>query len=250
MNMNPDSIEDLNKEDLSRLTMDFFHRIMMHHAIWFAEAQRMFGKEEAYDALEAVFEKSSNIQLKRLSKALGFEMKNDIPDPMLDMPREKLLELNKAVAANWLANDGVWFQSLEFTKGMTDAKKCNDTCWSHFSPFEAWSIKRFLKLPEKPGLDGLKKALFFRLYAAINKQSISNETEESFTFYMNECRVQSVRQKKGLDDYPCKSAGLVEYTTFAESIDSSIKTGCVACPPDKHPEDWFCAWQFYLKHED
>jgi hypothetical protein len=102
-----------------------------------------------------------------------------------------------------------------------------------------------LGLGENPGLDGLKKALDYRLYATINKQSIVDEKPGSFIFRMNECRVQVARKRKGLDDYPCKSGGLIEYTSFAETIDPRIKTECIACPPDPHPEDYFCAWKFY-----
>ena len=185
--------------------------------------------------------------MKRLSKTLGFEMDEDIPKPLLDLPDEKLNELKEKVAVNWLANDGVWFQAVEFSKGMFDAKRCNDTCWGYFSPLEAWSIKRFLKLPENSGLEGLKKALQFRLYATVNKQTICEETENSFVFQMNDCRVQSARKRRGLDDYPCKSGGLVEYTTFVEAIDSRIKTECIGCPPDKHPEEWYCAWRFSIE---
>ena len=39
--------------------------------------------------------------------------------------------------------------------------------------------------------------------------------------------------------------GLVEYTSFAEIIDNGIKTKCIGCPPDKHPDEWFCAWKFF-----
>ena len=104
-----------------------------------------------------------------------------------------------------------------------------------------------LELPEQAGLDGLKKALQFRLYAYVNKQSFIEESEKSFVFQMNECRVQVARKRKGLDDYPCKSGGLVEYTNFAEAIDSRIKTECIACPPDKHPEEYYCAWRFSIE---
>jgi hypothetical protein len=103
-----------------------------------------------------------------------------------------------------------------------------------------------LNLPEQAGLDGLKQALQFRLYAFLNKQSITDETPDSFIFRMNDCRVQSARKRKGLDDYPCKSAGVVEYTSFATAIDSRIKTVCLGCPPDKHPDEWYCAWKFYI----
>jgi len=67
---------------------------------------------------------------------------------------------------------------------------------------------------------------------------------------MNECRVQNARKRKKLDDYPCKSGGLVEYRTFAEAIDNRIITECIACPPDKHPAEWFCAWRFSINKGD
>ncbi|MCD4774238.1 MAG: DUF6125 family protein [Bacteroidales bacterium] len=47
----------------------------------------------------------------------------------------------------------------------------------------------------------------------------------------------------------CKSGGLVEYTSFAEAIDPRIKTECIGCPPDAHPDEWFCAWRFFVEEE-
>jgi hypothetical protein len=237
---------NLSKQEKSKIILDFFHRTMMHHAIWFAEVQHQMGREKAYKALDAAWQKSFAIQMRRLGKVLGYEMEDGIPQPLLDLPDEKLDDLLEGSAINWLANDGVWFQAVEFEYGMNDAKRCNDSSWAHFSPFEAWSIKRILGLSEQPGLEGLKKAFQFRLYAFVNKQSIVEETENSFVFRMNECRVQVARKRKGLNDYPCKSGGLVEYTTFAEAIDSRIKTECIACPPDKHPEEYYCAWKFSI----
>ncbi len=242
-----DSKTKLSKETNATLILDFFHRTMMHHAMWFAEVQHQLGKEKALEAMNTAWEKSYSIQMKRLSKILGFEMEENLPKPLLNLPEETLEQLRDGMAVNWLANDGVWFQAVEFTQGMNDAKRCNDSCWGQFSPFEAWSIKRILDLPDNPGLDGLKKALQFRLYAFINEQSFVEETENSFVFQMNKCRVQNARKRKELEDYPCKSGGLVEYTTFAEAIDSRIKTECIACPPDPHPEDYFCAWRFILE---
>jgi hypothetical protein len=235
----------LTKEENAQIVLDFFHRIMMHHAMWFAEVQRHLGSEKAFEVLEDAWTKSFSIQMNRLAKVLGFEIKDNIPKPLLDLPDELLTKLREAVSVNWLANDGVWFQAVEFKEGMADAKHCNDSCWGKFSPFEAWSVRKLLDLPVNPGLDGLKQALQFRLYAFINEQSFAEETENSFVFRMNKCRVQEARKRKGLADYPCKSGGVVEYTTFAETIDPAIKTECNCCPPDQHPEDYYCAWRFY-----
>ncbi len=234
------------KVDMVRMILDFWHRTMMHHAMWFGEVQHQFGREKALAILKQAHKNSYAIQMKRLGKVLDFEMQEDIPEPMLKLDMDKLDELRKSVAVNWLANDGVWFQAVEFTRGMNDAKRCNDSAWAQFSPFEAWSIKQLTDMPENPGLQGLKKALNLRLYAYINEQSFEEESESSLVFRMNDCRVQSARKRKGLDDYPCKSGGLVEYSTFAEAIDARIKTECIGCPPDPHPDEWFCAWRFTI----
>jgi len=247
MTTSVETIDNLDQEQTARLVMDIMHRTIIHYALWFTEIRHQMGMEKALDALSAASEKSLGIQFKRLSKILGFDMKDGIPAPLLNMEKKDLLALLDGVAINWLANDGVWFQSVEFTNGMNDAKRCNDSCWAHFSPFEAWSIKRFLNLGEQPGLEGLKRALSFRVYARINVQSFEDDGPDAFIFRMNECRVQVARKKKNLPDYPCKSAGLVEYAYFASAVDSRIQTECIGCPPDAHPDDWYCAWRFSLK---
>jgi len=240
-------INSLNNTNLVKLMLDLFHRTTIHHAMWFGELVHQYGRDKAYEILNIVYKQSYDIQIKRLAKTFNAELNEDnLPTFLINMPQQQQLNLLEGLSINWLANDGVWFQAVEKSKGMLEAKRCNDSCWANFSPFEAKSIKAYLNLPENGGLSALKQALNFRLYAFINKQSIEIENENSFIFYMNECRVQVARNRKGMEDYPCKSAGLIEYSSFAEAIDSRIKTECISCPPDKHPNNYYCAWRFII----
>ncbi len=247
MKVTAENPKQLDKKESARFILDLMHRLVMHHALWFSEARHQMGHQKARKLLSEVFDRSYGIQMKRLSKTLGFEMEDGIPGPMLDMDRRSLDELRDSITKNWLVNDGIWFQAIEFKNGMDEAKRCNDSCWAHFSPVEAASIMKFLGLPENSGLEGLKQALEFRLYSCINKQTVKFEGENSVVLYMNDCRVQSARKRKGLDDYPCKSGGVTEYRTFAETIDERIKTECIGCPPDDHPDEWFCGWRFSME---
>jgi hypothetical protein len=232
---------------LRRLVMDAFHRIVFHYGAWFAQVEHQLGMEEALKLEGEVWETSLKNQMVRLGKTLGFGVEDDgTPSVLMAMDAPALRDLLEKVSVNWLANDGIWFQAVEGRHGMFDAKRCNDTCWSRFSPLEAVRIKALLGLPEKGGIEALKTALGYRLYAVINEQSIRQEGENSIVFRMNNCRVQAARKRKNLPDYPCKSAGMVEYPTFARAIDPRIRTECVGCPPDDHPEEWFCAWRFTL----
>jgi hypothetical protein len=240
------NIEQIDGEHLQHFIMDAFRRIVVHYGQWFAQAEHQFGMEKAMQIEQAVWDVSFGNQVTRLGKLLGFPVENGTPSFLKSMDRETAINLLKNLAVNWLANDGIWFQAVENKLGMNDAKRCNDTCWSRYSPYEATRIKELLALPANGGLAALKKALAFRMYALINEQSVEDADTHTFIFYMNNCRVQAARKRKGLPDYPCKSAGLVEYPCFAATIDPRIKTECVGCPPDDHPAEWFCAWKFTL----
>lgn len=247
MSEHPSKASELNHHDTARFIVDMFHRTILHHGLWFAEVKHQLGMEQALPLLTAAASKSMAIQLRHMAELFGFSMVDGVPSFLLDMEPEKLQTLKDRMAKNWLANDGVWFQTVEKAGGMNEAKRCNDSCWAQFSPVEANFIRRFLGLSANPGLEGLKQALGFRIYESINVQSIVEETATSFVFQMNHCRVQDARKRKGLEDYPCKSAGLVEYSYFARAIDSRIRTECLGCPPDSHPEEWYCAWKFSLE---
>jgi hypothetical protein len=242
----PHGIDDLSPPDLIRFILDVIHRTALHYGMWLGEVRHQMGDARALEALASAYDRSARIQLDRMAEALGFDMEGGLPTPLLTMDRARLKRLAEGLALNWLSNDGVWFQAVEFKDGMNDAKRCNDSVWCRFSPLEAWSIKRLLGLPARPGLAGLRRALNFRVYALINTYTVIEESPETLILQMNECRVQSARRRKGLDDYACKSAGLVEYTYFARSIDDRIATECIGCPPDPHPTEWFCAWRFRL----
>lgn len=161
------------------------------------------------------------------------------------LTREQLLTLLKNFAKNWLAHDGLWFQAVERAHGLEQAMELDAEAWRRFSPIEARRIQAFLGLPENGGLEALNAALDYRLYAVLNKQSSTLE-DGRLRFYMQDCRVQSARKRKGLPDFPCKQVGMVEYSTFAAQIDPRIKTRCIACPPDEHPEDYYCGWEFWI----
>jgi hypothetical protein len=239
-------LKQLNEEKLTELLLDVFHRSSIHHSMWFYEIQHQYGRNTAYAMLQNVYKKSYAIQKNRLHKTLDIQT-NTKEEILFSLDNNKKLELLESLSINWLANDGIWFQEVEMSKGMAEAKRCNDSCWANFSPYEAFAIKDFLQINEHQGLEGLKQALQFRMYAFINKQSLVEHNVNSFSFFMNECRVQIARKRKGLADYPCKSAGLVEYTTFAQAIDERIRTECIACPPDTHPNDFYCGWKFSIE---
>ncbi len=233
----------ISKDLKIRLVKDFLYRSAIHFTQWYYEVKHQLGEEKSFEILSEVWTQSQELKTRRwVNFYHSLNNKN-----LLEISDNELNELLQIIAKSWLANDGIWFQAVEFKYGLNEAKRCNDSCWAQFSPIEAWSIKKLLGMEKQPGIEGLEKALFYRLYAFINEQEIAEKTKNRLVFRMNRCRVQEARQRKSLPDYPCKSAGIVEYSRFAESIDSRIKTRVIACPPDPHPAEWFCAWEFTIE---
>ncbi|HDN79311.1 MAG: hypothetical protein DRI61_10690 [Chloroflexi bacterium] len=161
--------------------------------------------------------------------------------------KEELIGFLEDAAKNWLAHDGLWFLAVEEAFDMDTAIRLDAKAWEQFSAIEARRIMKRLGIEPGGGLEALKKALQYRLYAYINRQEIIEVDEHTFIFRMNECRVQSARKRKGLPDFPCKPVGIVEYSVFARTIDPRIETRCIACPPDPHPPEYWCAWEFTLR---
>ena len=165
------------------------------------------------------------------------------------MSRDELIELIEDAARNWLAHDGLWFQAVERAHGLDAAIKADTEAWRGFTVIEAKRIMERQGIAPGGGIPALVKALSLRLYSFLNKQDVVEQSEQRVVFRMLDCRVQSARRRKGLPDFPCKPVGLVEYEWFAKTIDPRIETRCICCPPDAHPDDVWCAWEFTVKSE-
>jgi hypothetical protein len=168
-------------------------------------------------------------------------------EELKNLSKEELINYIEDISKNWLAIDGTWFQAVEKEFGIEKAIKLDVASWNIFTVVEAKRIMQRFNISQNGGIPALIKALKFRVYANINEQEIVEVSEKRCVFRMNECRVQSARKQHELPDFPCKQVGLPEYSLFAKTIDSRIKTKCICCPPDSHPKNYYCAWEFILK---
>ncbi len=207
-------------------------------------------------------------------------------DLLQTFSKDELIELIGLYSKNWLAMDGVWFQSVERKFGMEEAMFHDVEIWKRFTVTEARRIKAFLKLGEHPGLEGLAKALRLRFYGNINddeirlvyedgrsflcegdefpdpglrtpaaEQPASREAAETphsspaarrLIYTMVDCRVQTARAKKGMEFHPCKPVGEVEYSGFAREIDDRISCRCISCYPEITDQTCCCKWEFWI----
>jgi C_GCAxxG_C_C family probable redox protein len=168
-------------------------------------------------------------------------------NPFQAMSRTDLLRALDAFARNWLAHDGCWFLTAEKRFGMETAIELDAAAWEQFAAAEARRIMSTFGIPPGCGLAALEKALGLRMYGVINRQHLEwSEDRQRLRFYMDECRVQQARERKGLPAFPCKSVGIVEFTTFAKTIDPRTVTRCLHCPPETAAGK-YCGWEFTVR---
>jgi len=154
--------------------------------------------------------------------------------------------LVRIYAKDWIAHDGCWFQGIEKKRGIEEAIELDKWAWEKFTVIEARRMKEFLELGENSGLDGLEKALNFRLQATLTNPEIVREGN-TLTLTVRRCRVQYARERKNMEFFPCKPVGIAEHKFFAKEIDSRIEMECISCPPDVRGKDVHCVWKFTLE---
>lgn len=165
------------------------------------------------------------------------------------LDKEELVRIVVDDAKNWLAHDGLWFQAVEGAHGMSAAIEADRAAWERFTEVEARRILERLGRRPGGGIPALLECLKHRMYARLNTQEVTEQSATRAVLVMRDCRVQAARKRKGLPDFPCKMVGLAEYAGFARAIDARIQTRCLGCPPDPHPDDRWCAWEFTLRDE-
>jgi hypothetical protein len=162
------------------------------------------------------------------------------------MSREELLRAPEMFAKNWLAHDGCWFLGAEERFNMETAIDLDARSWRRFAAAEARRIMATFDIPANGGLEALEKALGLRFYAVINAQRTEwSSDRRHLRFFMDVCRMQETRRQKNLPEFPCKSVGIIEFETFAASVDPRIRTECLHCPPDAIAGQ-YCGWEFTL----
>ena len=155
-------------------------------------------------------------------------MKNEI---LRSLSKEELIQLIEDYSKNWLAMDGVWFQSIERTRGMDEAMYHDAEAWRKFTVIEAKRIKQFLELPEHPGLEGLAHALQLRFYANLNEADLLWEDDgKTLVYRTRECRVQRARERKGMPTLRLASA-----LSVARNEDAAVSATVTQPTPPSRP---------------
>jgi len=162
------------------------------------------------------------------------------------IPKEKLADFIFMHLRDMWAVDGFYYLFIEEKYGTKVATEIDRKVWEVMGKIEARKIKQLFQI-EKNDISSLMKALSYSGWSMdLEDKEIIVEKDRAILRNVR-CRVQNTRLKNGLDEFGCKPVRFGFLKSFAKEFNPDIEVKCNVCPPDKHPKELWCEWEFKMK---
>jgi hypothetical protein len=164
------------------------------------------------------------------------------------LPAEKIPEYIFMQLRNLWAVDGLYFLGIEELNGTKTATAIDQHVWAVMGKIEARKLKEFLGI-KKTDLPSMMTALLYSTWAMdLEDKEVTIQPDHAIIKNVR-CRVQNTRKNKGLPEFACKPVRFGFLKAFAKEFNPEIVVKCTLCPPDKHPENLWCKWEFRYKEK-
>jgi len=162
------------------------------------------------------------------------------------MSIEKLLDFFFLQIRNLWRVDGLYFLGIEKKFGTEAATEIDAGVWEAMAQIEAKSLQRMFGAGENPDVKTIIELLRKSSWALDQPFKTIKLSDNHAFLSINRCRTQETRISKGLGEFPCKQVRFGYLKNFASTLNPKVKVNCLICPPDKHPKDLWCLWEFLL----
>ncbi|MBE3121359.1 MAG: hypothetical protein IMZ53_07085 [Thermoplasmata archaeon] len=174
--------------------------------------------------------------------------KNDDVKLLSLLPKEKIPEYIFMQLRNLWTADGLYFLGIEELYGTEVATKIDAQVWAVMGKIEARKLKEFLGITGND-IPSMMKALQYTTWALdLEDKEIMIKKDHAMIRNVR-CRVQNTRVSKGLKEFGCKPVRFGFLKAFAKEFNPDIVVKCTVCPPDSHPENLWCQWEFTYKEK-
>jgi len=163
------------------------------------------------------------------------------------MSKEKLLDLFFLQIRNLWRVDGLYFLGIEKKFGTEAATVIDADVWEAMAAIEAKSLQRMFRVGENPDVAIIIGLLRKTSWALDQPFKTLEVNAKRAVLRVDRCRTQETRWSKGLDEFPCKSVRYGYLKNFAKTLNQKVEVNCIVCPPDEHPKDSWCRWEFTLE---
>ena len=164
------------------------------------------------------------------------------------LPKEKIPDYIFMQLRNLWSVDGLYFLGIEEAYGTKTATDIDAHVWEVMGKIEARKLKEFLGITGND-IPTMMNALQYTTWALdLEDKEIIIKKEHALIRNVR-CRVQNTRVSKGLKEFGCKPVRFGFLKAFAKEFNPDIVVKCTVCPPDSHPENLWCQWEFTYKEK-
>jgi len=163
------------------------------------------------------------------------------------MTKEKLLDFFFLQIRNLWRVDGLYFLGIEQKFGMEAAAEVDAGVWEAMAKIEAKSLQRMFQVGENADAPTIMDLLRKSSWALDQPFKTVEVSGKRATLSVDRCRTQEARLGKGLSEFPCRNVRFGYLKAFAKTLNSKAEVNCLVCPPDKHPKELWCKWEFTLQ---
>jgi hypothetical protein len=165
---------------------------------------------------------------------------------LASMPPERLLDYLFLQVRNLWRVDGLYFLGIEKRYGTQAATEIDADVWEAMAEIEAKSLQKMFRTGENPNVAKIIELLRKSSWALDQPFKTIEISRNRAVLSVGRCRTQENRLAKGLSEFPCKQVRFGYLRSFARTLNPEAKVNCLVCPPDEHPKDSWCKWEFTL----
>lgn len=162
------------------------------------------------------------------------------------MPKETLFDFFFLQIRNLWRVDGLYFLDIEKKFGTEAATKIDAGVWEVMAQIEAKSLQRMFNVDKNPDVATTIEILRKSSWALDQPFKTVEATAKRAILSVNRCKTQETRLSKDLPEFPCKQVRFGYLRNFAKTLNPMVEVNCLVCPPDKHPKELWCKWEFTL----
>jgi hypothetical protein len=165
---------------------------------------------------------------------------------LVKMPMGKLLDYFFLQIRNLWRVDGLYFLGIEKKFGTEVATEIDAGVWEAMAAMEAKSLQKMFQVGENPDVPTIMNLLRKSSWALDQPFKTFEISDKRATLSIDKCRTQEARLSKGLSEFPCKKVRFGYLKNFTKTLNPKVEVNCIVCPPDAHPKDFWCKWEFKL----
>jgi hypothetical protein len=158
--------------------------------------------------------------------------------------KEQLLEFIDMQQKNWWNLQNNWMAYMDREYGQEAAVKGDSHCFPASAKAQMYRLKKMFHL--KDDLQSLMDAMILSTIWANGDYEVTKADARRFRIKVTNCYQQVRRLEEGMGELECKPAGIAICEAAAQVINPSAAVRCLVCPPDEHPQEVWCEWEFEI----